>query len=617
MSNTDTDTSKTRQGIYKRIIKPLWPIWKVVRAILHKFKMLISIVREGGFKKLFYIIKNYRQIKAQQRKNMTESVEIDSVYQENIIFENEKTDIKLLAFHLPQYHTFPENDQWWGEGFTEWTNVKKADSRFKGHYQPRVPHSDIGYYDLSKVENLKKQAELAKQHGLYGFCFYYYWFSGKRLLEKPLDILLSHKEIDIPFCLCWANENWTRAWDGQNKNVLISQKYSEEDDDRFILDMKKYIEDERYIRINGKPLIVVYNPGQIPDCGRSFKKWREVAKDNGIGEILIWTCQTANNTADKLGITDYIDAEIEFPPHNYWQDSLAVRNVDLNGKNAFIYSYKRLVEFIIEKIKKDESKKVPLHYCSMMAWDNAARRNDNWFTYTGFSLNSFYRWLVTIFEKTRREFSEEERFVFINAWNEWGEGTYLEPDEKYGYANINTVSKALFQKPLYDDLLIINDKNSGLIDESFERDDNTSRIAVQIHMFYTDVLDETIKYLNIIPYRFDCYISTDTEEKKELIEKRFKSECECESFVVEIFENVGRDVAPFLQQMKDRIDQYDYLCHIHSKKTKTDEHGDDWRKYIFKHLFGSGRYLKKVFAIFEDNQSICILMPDTYTVLEL
>jgi lipopolysaccharide biosynthesis protein len=197
-------------------------------------------------------------------------------------YQKTEKDIKIITHYLPQYHTFKENEEWWGKGFTEWTNTRVCTPRFSGHYQPRIPHGDIGYYDLNNIETLRNQVKLAKKHGIYGFCFYYYWFSGKRLMEKPVDMLLEHPEIDIPFCLCWANENWTRAWDGQYSQVLISQKYSEKDDFNFISDMKKYIDDSRYIKIDGKPLIIVYNPGHIPNCEKSFKKWRERARELGI-----------------------------------------------------------------------------------------------------------------------------------------------------------------------------------------------------------------------------------------------------------------------------------------------------------------------------------------------
>lgn len=608
-----------------------WKISKPIRAIgnsgrwmvdhsklAHKGYTAVKILQHGGVKLLAHEIKHYDESKAmmlEAQKRGVEEVYVDSEYQDNVDFTGQETDVKMLAFYLPQYHTFPENDEWWGKGFTEWTNVRSGNSRFAGHYQPRVPHEDIGYYDLTDIEVLKKQAKLAKQHGIYGFCFYYYWFSGKRLMEKPVDMLLEHPEINLPYCLCWANENWTRAWDGQNKNVLIAQDYSEEDNVKFIADLKKYIDDERYIRINGKPLVMVYNPGQIPDCHKSFAKWREVAKELGIGEILIWTCQTSNNTAELLQITDCIDAEVEFPPHNMWMDEAAIRNVDLRGKSAFLFSYPRVVEEVIKRIRKPRKVSVPVHHGCMLAWDNAARRKDAWFTYCGFSLKSLYKWVTVIAEEARKDFSEEERFVFINAWNEWGEGTYLEPDEKYGYANINTVSKALYGLPLKDDLKIVNLSDEVVEDTKFATD--KTRIAVQLHMFYLDTLEETISYLNQIPYAFDCYVSTNTEEKRKEIERIMKETCKCKEVCVEVYTNRGRDVAPFLVQMKDRILQYDYMCHIHSKKTKTNDHGNEWRKYIFQHLFGTEEYLKRIFHIFETEPQVGILMPETYPVLEL
>ena len=544
--------------------------------------------------------------------NKWEYADYDAEYQDNIDFSDKKTDVKMLAYYLPQYHSFKENDEWWGKGFTEWSNTRVAAPGFEGHYQPRIPHSDIGYYDLSNIETIKKQAELAKQHGIYGFCFYYYWFSGKRLMEKPVDMLLEHPEIDIPFCLCWANENWTRTWDGQNKDILIAQDYSDEDDDRFISDMKPYIDDKRYIRIDGKPLIVVYNPCQIPNCQKSFNKWREKAREIGIGEILIWTCRTANNTAKGLKIEDYIDAEIEFPPHNTWLKVFAERNIESGSKKANVFNYQKLVDGIEYDYSTGRDKnqgKKPIHHTCMMAWDNAARRKDNWFTYHYFSLKSLYRWVTVICSQARRDFDEKERFVFVNAWNEWAEGTYLEPDQKYGYANINTVSKALMGEPFEDDIEVIN--------KPAEKINNFSKkIAVQVHMFYTETLEETIDNLNKIPYDFDCYFSTDTKEKADIIKNELKNKCKCGKFAVEVFENRGRDVAPFIFQMANRIDEYDYICHIHSKRTVTGDHGNDWRKYIFKHLFGSEGYLCSLFNMLESEENLGIIFPDTFPPLE-
>jgi len=573
-------------------------------------------MKNGGLPLLLHEIRHYKEYRSLAGQQKEFAVFIDSGYQENKDFSDQAADVKMLAFYLPQYHTFPENDKWWGKGFTEWTNVRRGDSRFDGHYQPRIPHPDFGYYDLTDSNVLKKQAELAAQHGIYGFCFYYYWFSGKRLMERPLDLLLEHPEIDLKYCLCWANENWTRAWDGQNQQVLIEQSYSDEDDLHFIPDLKKYMDDFRYIRIHGKPLLLVYNPGQIPDCRKSFQTWRRTAKEAGIGEILIWTCQTANHTAASLHISEYVDAEVEFPPHNMWYRSAEIRNADLGGKSAFLYSYPKIAEEAANRIGIREPGEVPVHHACMLAWDNAARRKDQWFTYCGFSLKSLYQWVLSLAEHARREFEPEERFIFVNAWNEWGEGTYLEPDKKYGYASINTVSKALMGLPLQDDLKVIHIQDNALEEEAFQKE-NGCRIAIQIHMYYMDVLDETILYLNQMPYSYDCYVSTDTKEKQTQIQKAMQTRCKCRNFCVEVYENRGRDVAPLLMQMKNRICRYDYICHMHSKKTTTNDHGSEWRKYNYEHLLGNREYLKRIFYLFESEPDIGILMPETYPVLEL
>lgn len=397
-------------------------------------------VRGVGNKTLFFInrhIAEYRlnQILSENCKEADKGkAAYDSVFQEDVDFRGRTTDVKALAFYLPQFHTFPENDMWWGKGFTEWTNTRKGMPQFEGHYQPRVPHADIGYYDLTDIEVMRKQAEMAKKHGIWGFCFYYYWFSGKRLMEKPVDYLLEHPEIDMPFCLCWANENWTRTWDGLSQNVLIKQEYTIEDRNLFIEDLKKYIADPRYIRIKEKPLILVYDPSQIPDCKEVFEAWRIKAREEKIGEILIWICRKSNCTAESLGLLEYIDGEVDFPPHNMCHEPMRVKNVKLsNGKSAVLFSYKKLVK-TQEVLLKYKTRKeiVPVHHTCTMGWDNAARRSNDWLTLYGFSLKYLYRWMRAIVKNARVELGEEERFVFINAWNEWAEGTYLEPDEKYG-----------------------------------------------------------------------------------------------------------------------------------------------------------------------------------------
>lgn len=364
----------------------------------------------------------------------------NSFYQEDIDYSNYETDIKTIAFYLPQFHTFKENDRWWGKGFTEWTNTRKSLPKFEGHYQPRVPHKDIGYYKLDNSETMKKQILLAKKHGIYGFCFYYYWFSGKRLMVKPLDIFLNDKSLDFPFCLCWANENWSRTWDGADKDILIKQDYSKNDYKKFINDIKKYTTDERYIKIDNKPVILVYNPLQIPNFKELVEKWRFYAKKIGIGDIYIM----ANNYIinEDYEFSDYVDAEFDFAPHGFCHDASKIHGL----KTELAFNYGKVVEDI-KNIYKEHFPIKPFYYSCTMGWDNSARKDKDYKIYYNYSLKSFYNWLQIIIDETRRRNNKDNRYIFINAWNEWAEGTYLEPDEKYGYANINTLSNAIFDLP--------------------------------------------------------------------------------------------------------------------------------------------------------------------------
>lgn len=534
------------------------------------------------------------------------NVPYDAWFQSNHIIENCKTNIKPVAFYLPQFHTFKENNEWWGEGFTEWTNTRKATPKYEGHYQPREPHDDFGYYTLDNKEMLQKQAKLAKEHGIYGFCFYYYWFSGKRLMEKPLDIFLANKDIDINFCLCWANENWTRTWDGLEKNVLIKQDYTEEDDINFIKDLKKYIDDERYIKVDNKPVIIVYNPKAIPDCKKTFAAWRKTAKETGIGEILIWICQTHDINATKLNIINDVDGEIEFPPH---KPNIAA--VDLNKlyfengcKPSALYYYESIINSYLMR-NRDKSNTLPVYKTVTLAWDNSARRNIGWVNLIYYSLESFYGWVNDTVRYTEKAHKKDKQFMFINAWNEWAEGTYLEPDKKTGYANINTFSRALYNLPFMKEPLNIEKCSS------INYFNDKTEIAVQAHIFYTDLAEEIIGELNKIPYKFDCYISTDTDEKAEILMKVFKKSSKAENIYVEVFDNRGRDMLPFVSQISKVLDKYKYICHIHSKKTLTNTVGEEWRKYLFKNLFGSKENIVGIFDIFE-NTNTGIIFPATF-----
>lgn len=376
-----------------------------------------------------------------QDENPSYQAAYDCDYQDDMDFSAYDSRIKPIAFYLPQFHAIPENDRWWGEGFTEWVNTSKAEPRFKGHYQPRQPHDDFGYYNLTNLDAIKRQVELARGHGIYGFCYYLYWFSGKRLLEQPLDILIRHPEIDIKFCLCWANENWTRNWDGQENELLIEQLYRPDDPAQLVDDVKKYFGDERYIRVDGKPVILIYNRGRIPNLVDFIFALREQARKNGIGEIQIWLCRTFGMEGGLY--RPLIDAEVEFPPHN----AILADNyyMDGNPRKGIIHSYPELVNKKIDDMRRYwPDVVIPCYFTVMMAWDNTARKQDGWVVYDRFSLRDYYLWVRETVEYAERN---EQEFFFVNAWNEWAEGTYLEPDKRYGYAVINTLSKALYKLP--------------------------------------------------------------------------------------------------------------------------------------------------------------------------
>lgn len=374
--------------------------------------------------------------------------EYNSHYEDNIDFSKlkQKPEVKALAFYLPQFHTFPENDRWWGKGFTEWTNTKKAKPRFGGEYQPREPHDDIGYYVLDNTTTIKKQVELAKQHGIYGFCFYYYWFSGKRLMEKPVDLFLDDKSIDFPFCLCWANGNFTKAWDGLNKDVLMRQEYKKNDPKKFVADIKKYLMDDRYIRIDGKPLILVYDPVPITGFEDVVNEWRKTARELGIGEILIWSKNILIDHDYKNA--DFVDGEFDFAPTG---DGDILRNsaaIEMNEKHL-LFDYSKYVDALINTVYHEHTPVKPFYYSCTTGWDNSPRRKNAFFAFSNYSPEKFYDWIRALINEAERRLPEDRRFILINAWNEWAEGTYLEPDKKYGYTNINAVAKALYGLP-YD-----------------------------------------------------------------------------------------------------------------------------------------------------------------------
>lgn len=334
---------------------------------------------------------------------------------------------KLIAFYLPQFHRTKENSEWWGPGFTEWTNAANAKPNFKGHVQPHVPR-ELGFYDLSKVDIMHEQAALAKTYGVHGFCFYYYWFSGRRILELPLDNFLN-SDVDMEFCLCWANENWTRAWDGDEKSVLLEQGYADGDEDRFIDDILPFLKDSRYVKVNGKPMLVVYRIKQLPDPVNSIKKWRAAAVRNGLEGLHVAVVDFYDiSDPDEVGA----DALVEFPPHKF--------NGPQNHPNPMPEFTNPLFaggmvdyEKIVAQSASREQPDFTLYRGIIPGWDNTARRQNTPTTIVNNTPELYGQWLSYLRSYSRvAHAGKSESMIFVNAWNEWGEGCHLEPDLQWG-----------------------------------------------------------------------------------------------------------------------------------------------------------------------------------------
>lgn len=354
--------------------------------------------------------------------------------------------IPLIAFYLPQFHPIPENDQWWGKGFTEWTNVVKARPQFSGHYQPHLP-ADLGFYDLRMPEVRQAQADLAREYGIHGFCYYHYWFEGKRLLERPFDEVLESGKPDFPFCLCWANENWARTWDGDGDLFLIKQTYSEQDDRKHIHWLASAFRDPRYIRIGGKPLFLVYRASRLPNARRTTELWREEAMRLGVGELFLCRVESYKDFGDP-GEHGF-DAAVEFQPDFARMDEplyqkrrwLLARRLRLIHR-AFDENSILDYDWVVKRMLSKEDPPYLLFPCVTPSWDNTARRKKGAIILRDSTPQSYERWLRTVMKRTICR-PREERIVFINAWNEWAEGCHLEPCQKWGRAYLEATKRAI------------------------------------------------------------------------------------------------------------------------------------------------------------------------------
>lgn len=363
---------------------------------------------------------------------------------------------KVIAFYLPQFHPIPENDAWWGTGFTEWTNVTLSGPRFFGHHQPQLP-ADLGFYDLRLSETRTLQAALAKQYNIYGFCYYHYWFNGRMLLQKPFNEVLASNEPDFPFCLCWANENWTRAWDGLDRQVLIEQDYTKDDSAAHIIWLINAFKDIRYIKVDGRPLLLIYRFDKIPGIRDMITAWRNAVRNAGFADLYVCAVKNGFIDIDDQDILDFgFNAIVDFQPNRhdfpassnikskiyriarqFLPDAL-YQKLKLSVAANNIVSYRDMVCALMDKDWPVSYSKFP---CVFPSWDNSARRksatiiqNDN--------PELYGKWLVSAINKVKA-YPKSEQIVFINAWNEWAEGCHLEPDLRYGHAFLEQTAKAI------------------------------------------------------------------------------------------------------------------------------------------------------------------------------
>ena len=382
----------------------------------------------------------YGKIMLEQSKNPEKK---DFVPLAKDSYVRKENDPKVIAFYLPQFHQIPENNEWHGKGFTEWTNVTKAVPQFIGHHQPQLP-IDVGFYDLASPKVMYRQVELAKQYGLYGFCFHYYWFSGgKRLLETPIFNWLNNKDLDFPFCLCWANENWSKLWDGGNREVLLKQESKAEDAEDFFRDILPFLQDERYIRMEGKPMLTIYRPNlfEKEEMLKFSAKLRELSVKAGLPGL--WLNMVGvdyfEGTASEWGF----DGLVEFPPmrithlRKYVTDGNPI-NPDYKG---FVYTMEESIDN--GSIFENKVTDVPVFRGCFPRWDNTARKAySNASTYLQ-SPEVFRKWLSGLLKWTKENNPSDKQLVFVNAWNEWAEGAQLEPDSRYGYAYLQAVKDAM------------------------------------------------------------------------------------------------------------------------------------------------------------------------------
>ena len=359
------------------------------------------------------------------------------------LIEIQDNDPKILAYYLPQFYPDPHNDEWWGKGSTEWTNTTKAVPQYVGQYQPRLP-GELGFYDLRIQDNIRRQVELAQFYGIYGFCFYYYWFNGIRLLDVPFENFVSDKTIDFPFCICWVNETWTKQWNGVSNETLVEVPRTVEVYKNFIHNVTCLFNKSNYISVDNKALLVVYRPFEIPHPEEVLTYWREVVRKECGRELYLLAAINGPKVINEKLHIDGFDALSEFAPGPQMEFMNDIKDTKRFVCSEFfgrVYDYKKFVESkSYFKIRNHK-----LYRAVSPMWDNTARKVNNSIVLDGATPDLYKQWLRDIIVETRNNKNLEDQFIFINAWNEWAEGTYLEPDLKWQYKYLEATKDAILE----------------------------------------------------------------------------------------------------------------------------------------------------------------------------
>jgi lipopolysaccharide biosynthesis protein len=344
---------------------------------------------------------------------------------------------RVLAFYLPQYFPIPENDRWHGKGFTEWTNVAKAKPMFRGHYQPILP-SELGFYDLRVPETREAQADLAREYGVEGFCYWHYWFGdGKRILERPFKEVLESGKPDFPFCLAWANASWTGIWYGMQSHELLEQKYLGEADDRrhFELVLEAF-KDKRYTRVDNKPLFFIFDPADHPYLSDFMALWQHLAKEAGLEGVYFVGATYDDNDLPGFDATARLDP-FEMPRQSRFTKLWAL------FKQRFLGHPRRVIPYedVMNCLDKRELRPNELPVITPN-WDNTARSGMRGSVLTGAHPDMFEKVIRSTLKKVEKR-PAEERIIFVEAWNEWAEGNYLEPDRKFGRGFLEAIQRTI------------------------------------------------------------------------------------------------------------------------------------------------------------------------------